>query len=322
MQGNKDTIARINRVLDYIEEHKGDSLTLNELAEVAHLSPYHFHRIFSVTMGESLGKFVQRIRLNWAAGKLTSNPETPITQIAFDTGFSSSAAFAHAFKQQWGMSAKEWRTRFPLGSNLDQELRKNEHMRSKSPVEWESKILPSSSVPFTQRWRVSMKEQSTITADVTVRDIDPIPVAYVRHVGPYAGDGALFERLFGRLYQWAGPRDLINAETMAFSIYHDSPEVVEEDKLRTSCCISVPEGTKGEGDVGTMTLAGGRYAVAYFEIDPSQYGQVWEAVYAGWLPDSGYTPDDRPAFEKYIGQPGEGPEGKHCVEIWLPVKPA
>lgn len=44
-------------------------------------------------------------------------------------------------------------------------------------------------------------------------------------------------------------------------------------------------------------------------------------MYAGWSPESGYQPDDRPAFELYLNDPKEHPEGKHIVEICAPVKP-
>ena len=51
-------------------------------------------------------------------------------------------------------------------------------------------------------------------------------MAYIRHVGPYKGDSGLFERLFGRLFRWAGPRNLIHpADTQTLIIYHDNPEV-------------------------------------------------------------------------------------------------
>jgi AraC family transcriptional regulator len=69
-----------------------------------------------------------------------------------------------------------------------------------------------------------------------------------------------------------------------------------------------------------MTLASGRYAQARFELVPDQYQAAWEAVYGEWLPESGYQPDDRLAFERYLNDPEDHPEGKHTVEICVPVK--
>jgi len=70
-----------------------------------------------------------------------------------------------------------------------------------------------------------------------------------------------------------------------------------------------------------MTIAAGKYAMAHFELDASQYQQAWNFVFGKWLPDSGYQPDDRPSFELCLNNPKDHPEGKHIVDICIPVKP-
>jgi len=70
-----------------------------------------------------------------------------------------------------------------------------------------------------------------------------------------------------------------------------------------------------------MIIPGGKNAVARFEVSTDQYGDAWEAVYGGWIPQSGYQPDDRPCYEVYLNDPKEHPEGKHIIEIHAPVKP-
>jgi len=158
--------------------------------------------------------------------------------------------------------------------------------------------------------------------EVRVEELSEETVAYIRHVGPYQGDSELFAGLFGRLFQWAGPRNLMRfPETQILSIYHDDPEVTSEEKLRTSVGITVPPDTAVSGEVARMALAGGSYAVARFELTPDKYPAAWEAVYGGWLPGSGYQPDDRPPFERYLSSPDDHPDGKHTVEICVPVKP-
>ena len=51
---------RINRVLDYIDDHLDEALDLDTLAEVANFSPFHFHRLFAAWMGETLGDYLRR----------------------------------------------------------------------------------------------------------------------------------------------------------------------------------------------------------------------------------------------------------------------
>ena len=144
-------------------------------------------------------------------------------------------------------------------------------------------------------------------------------VAYVRHIGPYAGNEGLFEKLWNKLFAWAGPRGLLEREDMqSLVIYHDDPNVTEQDKLRMSVCITVPKDTKVDGEVGMMEVEGGKYVVARFEVDATQFGKAWEWVYGQWFPSSGYQPDDRPSFEMY---PEEPKEGKFTVDICVPVKP-
>jgi AraC family transcriptional regulator len=167
-----------------------------------------------------------------------------------------------------------------------------------------------------------MKGKNPMNVEVEVRDLPEMHVAYVRHVGPYKGDTQLFERLFGQLMQWAGPRGLMRPpETKLLSVYHDDPNITEEAKLRVSVCMTVPEDTAVEGEIGKMTIPGGKYAAAHFELLPDQYPKAWNAIFQGWLPQSGYEPDDKPCFELYLNDPKEHPENKCVVDICVPVRP-
>jgi len=75
-------------------------LRLEDLARVARLSAFHFHRLYRAMTGESLYQFILRLRLEKAAGRLLAEPAEPVTNIALDCGFGSSAAFARAFKSR------------------------------------------------------------------------------------------------------------------------------------------------------------------------------------------------------------------------------
>ena len=108
-------ISRINRVMEYIEKHNNEQVNLNELAQVAHFSPFHFHRIFSTLTGETPADFFLRIKIEKAAQKLKDSKTGTISDIAFDCGFSSMSFFARTFKKHFGMSATQYRNmEFPL----------------------------------------------------------------------------------------------------------------------------------------------------------------------------------------------------------------
>ena len=159
-------------------------------------------------------------------------------------------------------------------------------------------------------------------AAIEVKSMPEHHVAYVRHIGPYAGDPALFESLFTRLMAWAGPRDLLQfPETRIICVYHDDPEITEEEKLRTSACITVPKDTPVDGEVGYMTVPGGKFAVARFELAQDEYEEAWKLVFGTWLPESGFQPDDRLCYELYHNDPKDHPENKCIVDICVPVRP-
>jgi AraC family transcriptional regulator len=313
--------ARVHRVMDHIETHLGERLTLEELAAVANFSPFHFHRVFTACAGESLYQFILRLRLERAACKVAQQAHASLTSIALDCGFGSSAAFSRAFRAEFGLSATEWR----------RQLRKNRQTVGKDRQD------PGSGGPYTPQGRPETdcsgalprrrpmntgKTATKAAGSVRIETMKPTTVAYVRHTGPYAGDAALFGRLFGRVCQWAGPRGLMGPATKFLTIYHDNPDITDEDKLRISVCMTVPEGTTAEGEIGVMVMEGGQYAVASFEVDPSEFGAAWNWFMGVWFPSSGYQPDDRHCFELALNDPKTHPQHKHIVELWEPVRPA
>jgi AraC family transcriptional regulator len=314
----EEYLSRINRVIDYIDTNLHAELRLEQLARIASFSPYHFHRIFKALVGEPLNQFIQRIRVEKAAAKLIDQPKLSVTEIALDTGFSGSSSFARAFKDHFGISATEWRRKCEEEmSKIGKKDSKNRQEKSKG---WKDSLDPISYIENISRSRrFSMPHTESLSVDV--REVPEMHVAYIRHIGPYKSDTELFSKLFNKLFTWAGARNLINPQAKVLAVYHDSPEITDESKLRTSVCITVSEDTQVDGEVGKMTIPGGTYAIGHFEIADTGYEDAWNSIYGVWLPESGYQPDDRPAFEHFTNDPKEQPEGKHIVDIYVPVKP-
>ena len=122
--------------------------------------------------------------------------------------------------------------------------------------------------------------------------------------------------------KWAGPRGLLRfPETQLLTVYHDDPKITDENKLRTSACITVPQDTPVDGEVGKMAIPGGTFAVASFEIAGDEFEDAWNTLMGGWMPESGYQPDDRLCYELCHNDPKQHPENKHIVDIWVPVRP-
>ena len=157
--------------------------------------------------------------------------------------------------------------------------------------------------------------------EVKIQELPEMNVAHIHYVGNYVGNSKLFEKFFNQLGGWAGPKGLFGSDTVFLSAYYDDPEKVDPDKLRLDVCMTVPEGTSGEEDIEVKKMPGGKYAVAQFEMKgPEDYKNAWNKVYKEWLPQSGETPDERPYYEIYRSDPKQDPEGKHLVDICIPLK--
>lgn len=315
-----DYVSRINKVLDFIDENLDKELSLKSVAEVANFSPYHFHRLFSAIVRESLNQYIKRVRVQRAASILSSSMNKSITEIAFDCGFSGSATFARAFKDYFNMSASEWRNGGCL--TYEKEHKNNGMNRKASLANARYECQTKSDKNRNLFWEVSGTGGNSIKSEVRIEELPDMEVAYIRHIGPYQGDGELFGRLFGALFRWAGPRGLFNnPDFLCMSMYYDNPDLTDDEKLRLNVCMTVPPDTAVDGEIGKLSIKGGTYALARFEIDTDQYGDAWDAVFAGWFPVSGYQPVDQPCMEIYRNDPTGHPEHKHIVDICIPVVP-
>ncbi|MCK4751207.1 MAG: helix-turn-helix transcriptional regulator, partial [Bacteroidales bacterium] len=108
-QSRNEYIHRINRVVDYIEAHLDDEHSLVTLAQVAHFSPFHFHRIFRALTGETINNYVKRIRLQMAGRMLLNDYRRSVSDIAVQCGFNSTAVFCRAFRDHYRRSTGEFR---------------------------------------------------------------------------------------------------------------------------------------------------------------------------------------------------------------------
>ena len=152
------------------------------------------------------------------------------------------------------------------------------------------------------------------------RELPERYAACIRHIGPYPEIGPALMKILN----WGMGKGLVSfPKTDFLAVYHDDPHKVEEGKLRSDACITVPDGTKPEGEVHTMSIPGGLFAVAHVEIDQDEYGKAWDKLIGEWIPNSEYEPDypsDRLCYELYLNNPDEHPEKKHIVDICEPVR--
>jgi AraC family transcriptional regulator len=101
--------ARLRRALDHISANLDEEITLNQLAQVAGVSVFHFARTFTRAMGVSPSRYVSRMRLERAMAEIAAG-KLSLAEIAFQAGFSSQASFTRAFYRVTGLTPGEYRT--------------------------------------------------------------------------------------------------------------------------------------------------------------------------------------------------------------------
>lgn len=99
---------RIARAIAYLHEHYPNSPSLTQLARQVHMSPFHFHRLFSRQTGISPKHYLQKKQLQVAKWLLRSTKE-PIGAIAVHTGFASHGHFTSTFHRLVGISPSDYR---------------------------------------------------------------------------------------------------------------------------------------------------------------------------------------------------------------------
>lgn len=273
-------------MFDYIDQNLDGDLSLDRLSEVACLSKFHLHRLFSSHFEINLGKYIQLARLKRASFRLAFYPDDKIIDIALDAGFETPESFARAFKKAFGQTPTDFR---------------------KGP-EWRG---------WHDRYR-HIKRKRVISMEVSVIEFAPVGLAAYCHRGPIEGvnDSA---RIF---IEWRKASGLSPRERCrTFGIVFDNPETTEPDAFRFDICGEI-EGEVPENPQGVVKkqIPGGRCAVVRHRGSHEQIGETVKFLYRDWLPASGEELRDYPVYFHYLNFAGETPEHELLTDVHLPLK--
>lgn len=103
-----DDTQRVHRVMDHIRQHLSEDLSLARLAEFAHFSRFHFHRLFKSVAGETVAAFTRRARLERAVYLMRGAPHRELTSVALEVGFATPSDFSRVFRSAYGMAPSQW----------------------------------------------------------------------------------------------------------------------------------------------------------------------------------------------------------------------
>lgn len=279
----------VNSVLYRIYSHIDGSLSAEELAKEAGLSPHHLHRIWREETGKNLYENIKSIRLQKAASLLLTNRYANISEVASMCGYGSQTSFINAFRGRFGATPGEWRG----GKYLEY-----------------SESIVASSVS------ASASDRDFEGVMPKIKKSEAIRAAYIRH----KGYGISIKNSWNRLYAWAIENG-IPQSARQIGLHHDNPTITPLSECAYVAAIEVGDDISPHGQVAFFEIPSSLCAV--FEIN-GKYGDVlrfMRYVYHIWLPDSGFEAKTMPPYAVYrknhfLDMDGSG---EFRLEFYLPI---
>src|SRR5262249_6722093 len=99
---------QLRHVTEFIYAHIGQPINLTQLAAIASLSPFHFHREFKRSTGLTPGKYIFQLRMG-GAERLLSESALPLAQVALQVGFADQSHFTVAFRRATSITPRAYR---------------------------------------------------------------------------------------------------------------------------------------------------------------------------------------------------------------------
>jgi AraC family transcriptional regulator len=272
--------ARLDRVVDHIYAHLDEDMWPEQLAEIACLSPYHWHRIYVAMRGETIGATIHRLRLLRAADRL-ANSDLSIGMIAERAGYSGADSFARAFREAYGKSPVDYRA---TGS----------HAAFKAAAEAEDR----EGFP------------------VAIETLPATRCASVGHKGPYLQ----IDQAMGRLFTALAAQQIMAPDQAMRALFYDDPDLTPVEALRSRACSPVADGVLLAPPLEETVLRGGLHARLRYRGPYADMKGAYRWLLGVWLPQSGYEPDDAPIFEAYLNNPQHVAPANLLTDIHLPLK--
>ncbi len=246
--------------------------------------------------GETIADHVRRLRLERAAMELRSDAKQVI-QVALDAGYKAHEAFTRAFKTAYAVSPTQFR-------------------RTTGPI---AILAAPSGVHFRPGVPVTAFNANHITTKmmkVITKKIEPMRVAYLRHVGPYESNAQTWMDLTARLTA----DEQLDKKSVFIGIGHDNPAVTPTAKLRFDACITVDDDYEPKKPVALQTIPGGDYAL----VKNCPVGEIKEAfhyLFGKWLARSSRELRPVPGFIVMVDAHEQIAPAKRRVDAYMPLAP-
>ena len=271
-----------DKVLTHIDSNLDEKQDLETLAEIANLSKFHFHKIMKAYLGETLGNYINRVRLETAI-KLIRYSTQPIYEIAYQVGYETISAFNKAFKKRFGVSPTSFR------KHKDQLI--IQHKNSSH-----------------------MNDFQLVKSIKTIKDI---PVIFQQSKGSIGNK--VTQENWNTLFAQAQRLQVLSRESKFYGINWDDPEITPLEKARYDACISIQNSEEINAAFSNKTICGGKYLCFLFKGDYKNLGSVYNYIFSNWIIKMDYNLRDEPIFEQYINNKEITPTEDLLTEIFIPI---
>ncbi|MBO6514966.1 MAG: AraC family transcriptional regulator [Bacteroidia bacterium] len=290
-------IARINKALEYIDQHLDEEINVSKLANISGFSLYHFHRIFKANVRESPYDFLLRLRLEKAIFLLKYRRQLSIAEVGYESGFSSPENFSRLFKERYEVTPGTYRKNTELHkSRIHQERQENDfYIRIE-----QSREMPKAS--FT----------------LEIEQMPETPVVVAKAI--FGADGSGLVEKYLSLMDWAQEHGInIKGNMTRFGMSIDNPEVTPASKYRYDFALKVEGNPPLAEGLEWSSIPSTEYATVHAQGSLDTVAQAWDYIYRDWLPNSGYVPEHLPAVEEFIQGPEEIGWEKFNLKCRVPI---
>jgi AraC family transcriptional regulator len=276
---NQTYERRILRVLSHIHDNLDGDLSLETLAKVACMSPFHWHRVFYGITGETLANCIRRIRMDRATFLLLQTRQS-VAEIAAQCGYGNVQSFARSFQADYGLTPSKFR---------------------KSPVAYRAADVPRHVVPP--------------CFDIEIREQPAFRLVSESHRGDYQFLGRTISQLHARM----ALRDMLEEEMSPIAVLHDDPFLVPEPELRSDIGFVIAPEVKLPEGFDEVEIAASRCAVLHFKGPIVGLFEAYQYLYGQWVPNNGVELSDAPIYAMILEDPREVSPNELRTEICLPL---
>jgi AraC family transcriptional regulator len=293
---------KVQPALAYAAQHLEDDLSLEVLAAQTGLSPFHLHRSFTATAGETPKQLTLRLRLERAAVLLLTAPDS-VLNVALSCGFQSHEVFCRTFRRQFGMTPSQYRKR-GFAHQIDR-TQARRHAALSAQV--------GRCIGLFHIRQGGRSQKNEMTYSITKRLLSPQPVLVVRRKVKPSEIAQTLGQTFGQIGLYTRKAGIAMAGPLFTRYLEWGPGVLT---IEPGMPIASPD--PGEGEIQADVLPAGFAAVT---MHTGPYDQLMNAHAAvqQWIQAEGLAAQGAP-WESYVTDPGDYPDPKDWkTEIFWPL---